>query len=94
MPKRPTNKRSVLQRARESNRFKEKTQKQREAIVGKKRAAQQNRADFLAPTEEARGRLAVKRVGEYKKAKGMKAGGQVSRGMGAATQGGQFRKDG
>ena len=60
-------KRGPLQRARESNKFKARTQGKREAIVGKQRAAQQNRADFMAPTVEARGRLAVQRVGEYRR---------------------------
>ena len=75
-----------------------------ETIMGEAEAERQKRRAIAArisaakkgeSVAKAEGREAIKRVGEYrkakgKKAKGMKAGGKVCKGMGAATHGGNW----
>jgi hypothetical protein len=54
--------------------------------------AQDTRARAAGDSPKALTRQAIKRVGEYKKGKVEKD--TIARGMGAATSGGKFRKDG
>ena len=58
--------RGVVERLKGRKEF-AKSQSKRASIVGESRAAQQTQDDFKAPTSRARAKLAVKRVGEYKR---------------------------
>jgi hypothetical protein len=60
--------RGVIERLKDRKEFAE-SQTKRATIVGESRAAQQTQEDFRAPTAKARTKLAVKRVGEYKRKK-------------------------
>ena len=58
--------RGAIERLKDRKEF-AKSQTKRATIVGESRAAEQTQEDFTAPTQRARGKLAVKRVAEYKR---------------------------
>jgi len=70
-------------------------ERRRREILGTKGVAKQDeRRKQISGKNKKLAADSVKRVGEYKKAQGMASGGQVCRGMGAATRGGRFTRNG
>jgi hypothetical protein len=96
----------LIKKANDRIEKKQRRLKKRTKLVGKEGVIKQNSRNFNEKVKgafskddtvsKAKGREAVKRVGEYKKGKvtKMASGGQVCRGMGCATHGGKFGKDG